>query len=88
VSSASVSGGSSSSNRTLVIVLAIIGIIALIAGVLYLADGSALPSFMTAGSHVKKGSSHVARGGVCLVVGIALLIGAWFAGRKSKASAA
>jgi hypothetical protein len=87
VSSASVSGGSSSSTRTLVIVLAVIGIIALIIGVLYMTAGSSLPSFLTAGSHVKKGN-HLARGAVALVVGLALLGGAWFMGRKSKAGAA
>jgi len=87
VSSASVSGGSSSGNRTLVIVLAVIGVIAVIVAVLYFAGGSSLPSFMTAGSHVKKEGSHVARGAVSLVVGIALLAGAWFTARKSKAAA-
>ncbi len=85
MSSASVSGGSSSS-RSLVIILAVVGVIALIVAVLYFADGSALPSFMTAGSHVKKGN-HLARGAVALVIGIALLAGAWITGRKSKAAA-
>jgi hypothetical protein len=80
-----VSGGSSSS-RSLVIILAVVGVIALIVAVLYFADGSALPSFMTAGSHVKKGN-HLARGAVALVIGIALLAGAWITGRKSKAAA-
>jgi hypothetical protein len=87
VSSASVSGGASSGSRTLVIVLAVIGIIALIVGLLYLVDGNSLPSFLTAGSHVKKGN-HIARGAVALVLGIALLAGAWFTGRKTKAGAA
>jgi hypothetical protein len=87
VSSASVSGGASSASRTLVIVLAVIGIIAIIVGLLYMVDGNSLPSFLTAGSHVKKGN-HIARGAVALVIGIALLAGAWFTGRKSKAGAA
>jgi hypothetical protein len=87
VSSASVSGGASSGSRTLVIVLAVIGIIAIIVGLLYMVDGNSLPSFLTAGSHVKKGN-HIARGAVALVIGIALLAGAWFTGRKSKAGAA
>jgi hypothetical protein len=87
VSSASVSGGASSGSRALVIVLAVIGIIALIVGLLYLVDGNALPSFLTAGSHVKKGN-HLARGTVALVIGIVLLAGAWYTARKSKARAA
>ena len=87
MSSASVSGGSSSGSRTLVIVLAVIGVIALIIGLLYIVDGNSLPSFLTAGSHVKKGN-HLARGAVALVIGIVLLAGAWFTGRKSKAGAA
>ncbi len=87
MSSASVSGGSSSGGRTLAIILAVIGIIAIVVGVLYMAAGTSLPSFMTAGSHVHKGN-HLARGGVALVVGLALLVGAWFAARKAKAGAA
>ena len=87
MSSASVSGGASSGSRTLVIVLAVIGIIAIIVGLLYMVDGNSLPSFLTAGSHVKKGN-HIARGAVALVIGIVLLVGAWVTGRKSKASAA
>ncbi len=87
MSSASVSGGAKSGNRTLAIVLAVIGVIALIVGLLYLVDGNSLPSFLTAGSHVKKGN-HLARGAVALVIGIVLLAGAWFTGRKPKAGAA
>jgi hypothetical protein len=86
VSSASVSGGASGGSRALVIVLAVIGVIALIVGLLYMVDGNSLPSFLTAGSHVKKGI-HIARGALALVIGVALLAGAWFTGRKSKAAA-
>ena len=77
MSTASVSGGSSASKKPLVIILAVIGIVAIIVGVLYMVAGSSLPSFLTAGSHVHKGN-HLARGGVALVVGIAAFIGAWF----------
>jgi hypothetical protein len=82
VSTASVSGGASASKKPLVIVLAVIGVVAIIVGVLYMVAGSSLPSFLTAGSHVHKGN-HLARGGVALVVGIAAFIGAWFS-TKSK----
>jgi hypothetical protein len=82
VSTASVSGGTSAGKKPLVIVLAVIGVVAIIVGVLYMVAGSSLPSFLTAGSHVHKGN-HLARGGVLLVVGIAAFIGAWFS-TKSK----
>jgi hypothetical protein len=82
VSSASVSGGSSASKRPLVAILAAVGIVAIIVGVLYMVAGSSLPSFMVAGSHVHKGGGHYIRGAVSLVVGLALLGGAWLSGRK------
>jgi hypothetical protein len=82
VSTASVPGGASAGKKPLVIVLAVIGVVAIIVGLLYLVAGSSLPSFLTAGSHVHKGN-HLARGGVALVVGIAAFIGAWFS-TKSK----
>jgi hypothetical protein len=82
VSTASVPSGASAGKKPLVIVLAVIGILAIIVGVLYLVAGSSLPSFLTAGSHVHKGN-HLARGGVALVVGVAAFIGAWFS-TKSK----
>ena len=84
MSSASVSSGASTSRKPLVIILAVIGIVAIILGILYFIGGSAVPHFLVAGSHVKKGS-HLARGGVALVVGIAALVGSWFA-TKSKSS--
>jgi len=84
VSSASVSSGTSTSRKPLVIVLAVVGIVLIVVGVLYLIGGSAIPHFLVAGSHVKKGH-HLARGGVALVVGIAALIGSWFA-TKSRSS--
>jgi threonine/homoserine/homoserine lactone efflux protein len=82
VSTASVSGGASSSKKPLIIVLTVIGVVAIIVGILYMVAGSSLPGFLTSGSHVHKGN-HLARGGVALVVGIAAFIGAWFS-TKSK----
>lgn len=83
MSSASVSSGASASKKPLVIILAVIGVVALIVGILYLVGGSAVPHFLVAGSHVKKGH-HLARGGVAVVVGIAALIGSWFATRSKS----
>jgi len=78
VSSASVTG---SGSKRLVVILAVIGVLAIIVGILYMVAGSSLPSFMTAGSHVHKGN-HVARGSVAGVVGILALVGAWIMKRR------
>ena len=85
MSGTSVSDGTSTSKKPLVIILVVIGVLAIIVGILYLVAGSSLPSFLTAGSHVHKGGNHLARGGVSLIVGVACLIGAWFSS-KSKSS--
>jgi hypothetical protein len=65
----------------LIAVIAVVGILAIIVGILYFVAGSSLPHFMVAGSHVKSGS-HLARGGVSLVVGLVLLGFAWLTARK------
>ena len=85
MSSTSVSGGTSTSRKPLVIILTVIGVLAIIVGVLYMVAGTSLPSFLTAGSHVHKGN-HLARGGVALVVGVACLIGAWFSSKTKSSS--
>ena len=85
MSSTSVSGGTSTSRKPLVIILVVIGVLAIIVGILYLVAGSSLPSFLTAGSHVHKGN-HLARGGVALVIGVACLIGAWFSSKTKSSS--
>jgi uncharacterized membrane protein len=85
VSSTSVSGGTSTSRKPLVIILTVIGVLALIVGILYMVAGTSLPSFLTAGSHVHKGN-HLARGGVALVIGVACLIGAWFSSKTKSSS--
>jgi len=85
VSGTSVSDGTSTSKKPLVIILVVIGVLAIIVGILYLVAGSSLPSFLTAGSHVHKGN-HLARGGVALVIGVACLIGAWFSSKTKSSS--
>ncbi len=81
MSSASVPGGNVARKRPLIAILAAIGIVAIIVGVLYMVAGSSLPSFMVAGSHVHKGG-HYIRGAVCLVVGVIALAGAWLSSKK------
>jgi hypothetical protein len=80
-----VSGGTSTSRKPLVIILAVIGVLAIIVGILYMVAGTSLPSFLTAGSHVHKGN-HLARGGIALVLGVACLIGAWFSSKTKSSS--
>ncbi len=77
MSSQTVSGGS---KRTVVLILGVLGALAIILGILYFAG--ATPSFLNSGSHVKSGG-HLIRGAVCLVVGIALGVGAWWQNKKS-----
>jgi hypothetical protein len=67
------------SKRTLVIVLAVIAVIALILGILWMAG--AAPSFLDSGSHVKHGS-HLIRGIAGIVVGLVCGAGAWWANKK------
>jgi hypothetical protein len=77
VASQSVSSGGS--KRSLVIILAVIAVLALILGVLWM-SGSA-PSFLDSGSHVKSGG-HIFRGIAGLVVAIVCGAGAWWANKK------
>lgn len=86
MSSASVSGGTSAgSKKSLLIILAVIGVLALILGIMYMVAGNSLPSFLTSGSHVKSGN-HLYRGAVCLVVAVVAFIGAWLTGRSKATS--
>jgi uncharacterized membrane protein YidH (DUF202 family) len=80
MSSASMSDRSSG-RSTLAIVLAILGILAIIAGILYVAGAANSIHFMVGSVH--KGH-HLARAGVSFAVGIALLIVAWFAARTHR----
>ena len=50
MSTASASGSASASKKPLVIILAVIGIVAIILGILYMIGGSAVPHFLVAGS--------------------------------------
>lgn len=80
MSSESVSGGAGS-KRPLIIVLAVIGAVALILGILWFVG--AAPSFLDAGSHVKGHGNHVYRGAAGVVVGVVALAGAWIMNKRS-----
>lgn len=73
------STASDTSKKPLVIVLAVIGVLAIIAGILYFAGAS--PAFLNIGSHVKHGN-HLYRGAVAVVVGLVALGYAWFKSKK------
>ena len=68
-----------SSNRALTIVLAVLGILAVILGVLYVAGALNSVHFLV-GSHHK--GSHQVRAAISFVVGVVLLILAWAASRS------
>jgi uncharacterized membrane protein YidH (DUF202 family) len=69
-----------SGKKGLVIVLAVVGVVCLIVGILWFAG--AAPSFLNLGSHVKHGG-HLFRGAAAAVVGIALLVFAWIQNKKA-----
>ncbi|HET9897752.1 MAG TPA: hypothetical protein VFQ44_22715 [Streptosporangiaceae bacterium] len=72
---ASVSG-----RKPMVLALAVIGVVALVVGILWFVG--AAPGFLDVGSHVKHGG-HLFRGGVAAVVGLGLLAFAWIQNKKA-----
>jgi hypothetical protein len=86
VSSVSNAGGQPS-RRPIALVLAIIGGLLIILGIVYLAvPAGNLPSIL--GHTTPANGHHVVRMAVSFVVGVACLIGAWFVNRGAKAQAA
>jgi hypothetical protein len=77
-----VSAGSSG-RRALATILGIVGVLAIIAGILYVAGTANSLHFMVGSVH--KGH-HLARAAVAFVIGVVLLIGAWFAARSGSGS--
>lgn len=77
------SSGASSGRATLVIVLAVIGILGIIAGIMFL-SGAANSIHVMVGS-VHKGH-HVIRAIVSLVVGAAFLVGAYIARSRTPST--
>jgi uncharacterized membrane protein len=84
VSSASAPGGSA--NRgPLVIILAVIGILAVLAGIMYVSGAANSLHFMDGSVHH---GHHLIRAIVSFVVGIAFLIGAYIAKSRPPATSA
>ncbi len=77
-----VSMGGSGARRPLAIILAVIGVVAVILGVLLLVAPHSLGFIGTFMGH--KHGTHPIRGAVALVVGVGVLVGAWFVNKKSS----
>ena len=78
MSSVGASGGNSSGRTIAVVILAIVAILFIVAGFIYVAEpSSSLPSLMGGA----KGSTghHPLRASGCFVVGVVFAVGAWFA---------
>jgi len=85
VSSVSNAGGQPS-KRPIALVLAIIGVLGIILGIVYLAvPAGNLPSIF--GHTTPANGHHVVRMAVSFVIGVACLAGAWFVNKGSKAQA-
>lgn len=72
---------SSSGTSALAIVLAILGVLAIIVGVLYVAGTLNSVHFLVGKTHH---GHHQARAAVSFVVGVILLALAWFTGRRRR----
>jgi hypothetical protein len=86
VSSASVSGSGASGKRPVVITLAVVGVLALVYGILNLVVKN-LPKAITLYSNAHgKNATHPLHAIVAIVVAVALFAGAWWMSRKSASS--
>jgi len=71
------------SKRPIALVLAVIGVLGIILGIVYLAvPAGNLPSIF--GHTTPANGHHVVRMAVSFVVGVACLVGAWFVNKSSK----
>lgn len=78
----STAGGTSTGRRTLAVVLAVIGIIAIIVGIIYfVSPAHSVPSFLP-GHIAGKSYHHVKRAIAGVVVGVVLVVAAWWTGKK------
>ena len=79
MSAVGTSGSASSGKRTLGWILAIIGILGVILGLLYLFAANSLPSMMVGTVHT---GHHVVRASISIVVGLVLVEAGWLVGRR------
>ena len=86
MSSASVSGSGASGKRPVVITLAVVGVLALVYGIINLAVKN-LPKAITLYSNAKNtNTTHPLHAIVAIVVAVALLAGAWWMNKKSASA--
>ena len=86
MSSVSNAGGQPS-KRPIALVLAVIGVLGIILGIVYLAvPAGNLPSIF--GHTTPANGHHVVRMAVAFVIGVACLVGAWFVNKSGKTTAA
>jgi amino acid permease len=90
VSSVSASGGRSTGRTATAVILAIIAVLFIIAGILYIAmSAGSLPSFLAVGSSLKGSTGHhTTRAIGSFVLAVILLVGSWFALRSQPKSSA
>ncbi len=84
----SVSAGGQSNKRLIAIILAVIGVLFLILGVVYLAvPAHSLPGFV---GYIKHGGTgkHNLRMATSFLVGVVCLVAAWFVSRSGRSSSA
>ncbi len=82
MSTVTTAGGTTTGRRTLAVILAIIGIVALVVGIVYFVEPAhALPSFLP-GHLAGKSYHHYKRATAGVVVGVLLLVGAWWTSKK------
>ena len=85
MSSVSASGGRSTGRTVTAVILAIIGILFIIAGIMYLAEpAKSLPSFM--GQISGSNGHHPLRAAGTFILGVIFFVGAWFALRYQPKS--
>ena len=78
--------GGQPSRRPLALVLAVIGVLGIILGIVYLAvPAGNLPSIF--GHTTPANGHHSVRMAVSFVIGVACLVGAWFVNKGAKSSA-
>ena len=75
--------GGSPGRRALAVILAIAGVLAIIAGILYVAGAANSLHYLVGSVH--KGQ-HLVRAAVSFVAGVALLAGTWFVARAGSNS--
>ena len=90
MSSYSTAGGRSSGKTIAAVILVIIGVLALVAGIIYfLEPAKSLPSILGTITHpASRANAHRSlRGIIALVVGVICLVAAWFVGRRGTSRA-